>query len=469
MKILSVPLAIIVLIVFLVMDMGPDVTRTAQNCIAVFFCFLILWIFEPIPMALSCALSMPVAAIFSVATSAEFMSAGINNTLITMLCSFVLAGAMVDSHLGKRITLFIISHFGFSTIGISLGIVVVNLLLNFTTSSMVGRYVILAPIVVSLIDACKNQDAPESSNFAKNLMLTMVITNLTLTVCTYSAFPLIAQLMGMLQNYGYEGLDYAEYFKACFPLSLAVTMAAWAIIQIIYRPKKGDIGNVTDRNLLRNQLAELGRMTSSEWKAAIVTIGAILGWIFGERVGLDIPNVTIIACVILTLPKVGMFTWKDWLDKIGWSMVFIVLGSVAMGSLLYQTGGAEVIGNFLYTALGIGNMSIGMGLLVFLIVINFMHVLFVGTGPYLAAIVPIAMGLSEKAGWNPGMIGVATIFLCAAGSFILFCSNNSTLMSVSTGKVEANDYVKAGTPILIAGAVIVWAAIMYYWPSLGIF
>lgn len=469
MKILSVPLAIALFLFFMLIPMGPDVAREAQNCIAVFFFFIILFVFEPIPMGLSCIFVLPMITVLKIGNSSSFLTAGLQSSIFTILCSFVLAAAMLKSRLGERVTLAVISRFGFSTVGITLGIVVVNIILNFTTSAMVGRYVILSPIVIAIIDACKAENAPESSKFAKNLMLTMIVTNLTMSGATYTATPLVAQTMGMLESYGFATYDYMEYLKAAAPIALVVTFVAWAVIQIIFKPDKSDISDMADKEVITGRLKALGKTTPDEWKTGIITILAVAGWIWGGKLGLDVPTVTVLAAFLLTMPYIGFLTWKDWLEKINWYMIFVICGSVALGGFLYSTGAADVIGNFIYTILGIDKMGYAVGLLVFMLIINFMHVLFVGTSPYLTSIVPIGMGLCLSTGWHPGMLAIAIVYLSLAGAYILFCSNTTTLMSMSTGKVEANDYMKVGIPLVAIGSVIVWAAMMFYWPALGIF
>lgn len=469
MKVLALPLAVALLLFFMLIPMGPDVSREAQNCIAVFFFFIVIFVAEPWPMALSCAMVLPVLLIFKVCNTSMFLKNGVQDSIFTILASFVIAAAMIKSNLGKRLTLTVLSKFGFSTKGITLGIVIVNILLCVTTSSFVCRYVILSPIVISLIDACKNPKAPESSKFAKNIMMTTIATNLTMTASTYTSLNLIAQMMGMLEGYGLPTYDYAQYIRIAFPVCLVLTVASWAFIQIIFKPDKDDISDVADKTIITGQLKEMGKITPNEVRTAYAVILAFLGYVFGGKIGFSIPGVTLAAATLLTLPGIGFLTYEDWKKEINWSMFFIVSGSVALGGILYETGAAAVIGNFIYTTLGFSKMGYAVGVLVFAIVVNYMHVLFVGTGPMTSAFIPITVGLCLSTGWHGSMIAIGIEILIVASSLMLFCSNTVTLMMMGTNKVEANDFIKYGFPFAIISAVIVWLAVLFYWPTLGIF
>ena len=95
-----------------------------------------------------------------------------------ILGAFILAAAMVKTRLADRITYLNSGRIGASPTRITLGVTAVNIILAFLVPSTMARTAILLPVCLSIIGLFRTENR---SRFAVNLLLTLAVTNATIS------------------------------------------------------------------------------------------------------------------------------------------------------------------------------------------------------------------------------------------------------------------------------------------------
>ena len=119
----------------------------------IFICVITSILIRSLPMAVSVLSGLSIAILFKVISLKEALSGYGNSSTWLVTIAFLLSGIIIDSGLGKRISLLCINFFGKTVIGIGYAICIAELILGPLVPSVTARGGgILAPIVkLSLI------------------------------------------------------------------------------------------------------------------------------------------------------------------------------------------------------------------------------------------------------------------------------------------------------------------------------
>ncbi|MDF2610410.1 MAG: citT [Lachnospiraceae bacterium] len=447
---------------FLILLLLPPIDGLSfegQRCLALFIFVFFLYLFEVINAAVISLAIVPLLVLLNISDIKEALSGFSSTSTYLIVGSFILATAMTKSKLGDRITYCILLYIGTSIRKITFGIMCVNILMAFAIPSSTARTAMLLPICLKIIEQFQGK---KKTKYGANIMMTLCCTNssisagiLTSTITNPMAVEYIFNATGKM-------VSFFEWFKWGFPPALIITVFIWILIQIIFKPEKANEDNGVI--YIKEQLKSLGAMKAEEKRVAIVTIGTILLWILGDRLGIDSTTTCILGACILCLPKIGYLEWKDCQKNISLNVVFICSGGISLGAAMSSTGTATWMANSIFEIFNLSQYSQVILIILLIVIVQFMHVFFVGTATMANVFFPILLGIATVSKINPLLTILPAAFMIGGYPILMFFNTTPNILCYDTGEVQANDFPKIGFLVSVFACIVYAICVKWYWP-----
>ncbi|OGU72826.1 MAG: sodium:dicarboxylate symporter [Ignavibacteria bacterium RBG_16_34_14] len=446
---------------------NPKVTYTAASAVLM----AIWWMTEAIPLAATSLLPFILFPLMGVLKGEEIASSYFNSVIFLFLGGFLLALAMEEWGLHKRIALKIINQFGGSPSSIVIGFMIATAFLSMWISNTAAALMML-PIGLAIIHKMEKEFGEETTkNFSITLMLSLAYA------CSLGG---IATLIGTPPN-----LAFIRIYKIIFPEAPAISFGSWmllaipiSILMLIFTSfllskvfYKFDKNLRIDPAFIKEEYLKLGKATFEEKTVAVVFGITALLWIFRADLNLgfiqipgwqkvlpfpdyiDDGTVAIGMSFLLffipskkekrTLLDVKVFS------KIPWGIILLFGGGFALAEAFTKGGLSEFIGKSFY------NLNFSPLLIAFSIafVINFLTELTSNTATA-QMILPIAASLSVALGIHPLLLMIiATI--SSSMAFMLPVATPPNTIVFASERLKIANMVKAGFAVNIMGVILV--------------
>jgi len=170
----------------------------------------------------------------------------------------------------------------------------------------------------------------------------------------------------------------------------------------------------------------------------------------------------------LFLPKIGFLTWEDANKQISWGVLMVTGGGISLGDMLVETGAAKWLAVTIFHTLGLSNLSLVMTLVVIMIIVNYLHVVFVGTTPMATAIIPIVIGMASVLNVNPVILALPVGMIIGGYPQLMFYNTMSNVLVYGTGKVRVSDFPRTGFILCTVACLVYTLCAVTYWQWLGL-
>lgn len=246
-------------------------------------------------------------------------------------------------------------------------------------------------------------------------------------------------------------ISFLDWCAAMTPITLIILVIGWVALMLLFPFKKGE------RIVLKIE----GGMKKGykTWVVAGTFVLTVLLWFTGEWNGLNANVVALvpICCLCLT----GLLGKKD-LEKINWSVLWMVAGGFALGLGFDKSGLAEHVVN----AVPFGQWSpivvlVSAGLICWLLS-NF-----ISNSATAALLIPIlcAVGIGMAPTLAASGMDLQTLLMATAMAaslaMTLPISTPPNAIASSTGIISTFDMAKAGLIIGIVGGIIAYLLLIY--------
>tara|TARA_R110002096_G_scaffold97694_14_gene217762 strand:+ start:25750 stop:27225 length:1476 start_codon:yes stop_codon:yes gene_type:complete len=452
---------LIVFITLLIIPAPEGLTDAAWKTAAVTILMGIWWITEAIPISATALVPIvlfPVLGIFSIGDSTSPYA---NPLIFLFMGGFIIALAMEKWNLHRRIAITIVNFVGIKPSSIIIGFIIAAAFLSMWVSNT-ATAIMMLPIAMSILDLIDREEGSSKINFEIALILSIAYACNIGGMGTLIGTPPNALLAGfVLENYGIE-IGFFDWMMVGVPIMLISLPVMYLVLtKIVYPVKLKVLPGGED--LIRNQLKELGSITSQEKKVAFVFVSAALMWIFRPLLadflpGLSDAGIAIGAAVIFFMIPANkeentfLLKWSD-TKKLPWGVLILFGGGLSMASAISKTGLATWIGS------GIGSLNTWPILLLILIVIALIVFLTemtsntASTAAFLPILASVAIGLGE----NPLLFAIPTV-LGASCAFMLPVATPPNAIVYGSGKITIPEMSKAGLWLNLVFIVILTAA-----------
>ena len=253
----AAPFAIAIGIWFTPVPAG--LTAPAWHLFAVFAAAIVSVLLGAFPLLTAAMIAVGTVVLTGTITPAQAFSGFANTSVLLVVIAFIVAQAVVKSGLGRRISLFMVSRFGGSSLGLAYSIVLTDAAIAPAFPSNTARGGVLFPIVLSVSrGAGSNPDDPEGRRLGGYLMfcaMASLAVSSALWMTATSANPVAVQIA---QKFGLE-IGFGSWLLAsCVPALIAIGMIP-PLVAKLFPPRVGATPEAPAA--ARKELAGMGTMS----------------------------------------------------------------------------------------------------------------------------------------------------------------------------------------------------------------
>ena len=428
-------------------------TVIQQRVIAIFAFATLSWLLEAIP---SWATSLCIVVVMCLTMSdnsivcfkgegetfgellkaKDIMATFANPVIMLFLGGFILAIAATKYGLDVLLAKNLIRPFGKKSENVLLGFLVITgvfsmFVSNTATAAMMLTF--LTPVFAAL---------PANGKGRIALTMSIPIAANIGGMATPIGTPPNAIALQALNEQLHLNISFGQWMSVMFPLVIIILFISWRLILKFFPFTKKTI-----ELKIEGKVAHGWQM----WVVSITFIVTILMWLLDRVTGVDANTVAIIPMGVFALT--GIITGKD-LQKIDWSVIWMVAGGFALGLGMNGTGLADKA----IESIPFGEFS-PLAILIISGMICYFLSNFISNTATAALLVPIlavvCTGMGDKLGAIGGtstiIIGIA---LAASSAMCLPISTPPNAIAYSTGLIKQSDMLKAGLTIGLISMVI---------------
>jgi len=445
-------LAFSILVIFYLAPNPEGLTHNGQVMIGILIMAAILWITEPIPLAVTGLLIMIMQPILHILTPTEVFSSFGNQAVFFLIGAFIIAAAIEKHGLHRRIALRFLSHFDENPRMFTLGIMISCAFLSFVMPEH-GVAALFLPIVVSILIAMKV--VPKQSNFGKISMLAVAYGCSIGSLGTLIGGARNPLTVGILSEELGITVTFIDWMIYSMPIVIISLPLVWIVLQISFPIQLRDITKAKIE--IKNQVLKAGRISGKEMLVLIILALTVFMWVFfSHSVYLGLAVIAIFGAFLLFLT--GCINWKDVENRVPWGIILLYGGAITLGIGIQQTGAGEWIANQLFQSAGI-NIYI---VIIAMIVLTVLLTNIMSNIGAVALLLPIGIAVAPELNVSPLFISML-IALSGGLAFMLVISTPGNAITYSSGYFSTRDLFKAGFLANIICIVIVFTVAVVYW------
>ncbi len=367
-----------------------------------------------------------------------------------IFAGLILAGALEETGLLKRIAYLCIAKVGATYNRIIIGIAVSGALCNI----FIGD--VTFPMAALCYGLCKALDL-RGSKAAAGIMMTGVLSTQLPYLINFNAY-MIQIGLGMEVTGPLPFLGYFESWYIMWPLLLYFVLMV-AVVLLLFKPDKDQ--QINGREYFDGILADMGKMTIAEKKALVVLI-LYLAFIvtagFGGRLSLEWGMVFI--PMFLLLPGVG--NGEKVMRQLDYGFVLFVASCMAIGTVAVSLGIGELLTSNLLPLLE------GQSHYVFFIAEWLLAVIgnFVMTpmAVFAAFTMPLA-SLAQDLGINP--FAVYQVLNFGIDQLLFPYESAMYMVFFAYGMMKMSDFIKFNGIKMVVNFVVLVAVMLPWWQFTG--
>jgi DASS family divalent anion:Na+ symporter len=414
-------------------------TAPAWHLFAVFVAAIVSVLLAAFPLLTSSMLAVGAVVLTGTITPAQAYSGFANASVLLVVVAFIVAQAVVKSGLGRRISLFMVSHFGGSSLGLAYSIVLTDAAIAPAFPSNTARGGVLFPIVLSVVKgAGSNPEDPEGRRLGGYLMfcaMASLAVSSALWMTATSCNPIGAQIA---QKAGLE-IGFGKWLLASSVPSLIAIAMLPLLVAKLFPPRVGATPDAPAA--ARKDLAGMGPMSRDEWITAVTFALMVAGWVFGSALNLNGTSVAFMGFGVLLVA--GVLTLDD-ISKQGDTLATFLWLAVlfALSGQLNELGFMGYVGERLASRLGGLSWPVLYVALIALYV--GIHYLFVSQTSQMLALFSVFLDVGMRGGVPVPLMAFGLLFASSYFSVITPQGGSQNIIFVTSGYLTQGELYKLG-------------------------
>lgn len=465
-KPLCILVALLAMVLVIAIPTPDSLDPVGQRVIALFIGAIILWATEAIPIAVTSLLVLVLQPLFGVADLGVAITNFMTPVFFFILAMFIIAYAWVRTGLARRFAWWMLSRAGTDSRRVIYVFVIGTGIIS-TIMSDISAAAIFMAIALGIF---ANRGIEPNSRFGRAIMLGIPIGALIGGVGTPAGSSINLLGLEIIAQHGGEGISFIAWMALGIPMiAILLPLSAWVLIRF-FPPEIDNIGDIDD---IHEERRQMGRMTSQEVKLSSITAIMVVLWILSSWPSIypdfltPLANLFLIGIagsILMFLPGVNLFTWKDVQPHIGWDALLLIGAVTSLGALSHSSGLAEwLVGTFLSD---MATWSILTILMVISVITVLIHLLLPINPVIPLVMVPPLMVLAEAAGANPLLFTLPVVF--TASCAFLLPLDAVALVTYGKGYYRMYDMFPPGVLISIAWVVVMTSSLYVIGPLIGI-
>ena len=415
------------------------------------------WVTEAIPIyatGLIPLLLFPLLDLFEIKLVATSYA---HPLVLLFLGGFIIASAMEDSGLHKRIALKILSLSGTSPSKIIGGFMLTTSILSMWVSNTASTIMML-PIATSVIAFFASQKNVENKSFAIPLLLSIAYAASIGGTATLIGTPTNIMLASILSDtYGFK-ISFIDWFMIGLPIASILIPIVWFFLTKVIFQVSANKSDALEHTLTEMN-KEIGKPSATEKIVACIFFLTATLWIFRKTLNekfnfyLNDTSIGIMGALLLFIIPYGSnkraCNWET-ANKIPWGVLFLVGGGIALSRAIKSSGLAEWIGSFSNYLYGLDIYILVLIAVALIILLTELNSNTATVATFSPILIIFAIGLEV----NP-LIFVIPTTIAASCAFMLPIATPPNAVVFGSGKVKINNMIKAGLPLNIISIFVV--------------
>jgi sodium-dependent dicarboxylate transporter 2/3/5 len=473
------------------MDM-PSLSPKAHSLAAILSWTVVWWVCEPIPLAMTALFSSVLCVVFGVGEARAVFAPYADPIIYLFLGSFMLAEAMATHGLDKRFAYGIMSLklVGNSTGRILLAFGFICAFLSMWISNTAAT-AMMFPIAVGIVHALADIQVkrtgrkvdPLKLRFGTGMMLMAAYAASAGGIGTPVGTPPNLIGIAMIERFCGVKIAFFQWMSFAIPLLILLFALLYLLMYFLHRPEVARIEGGTE--FVVEERRKLGEWTRGQKNALFCFLVTVTLWLipgilsvaYGDAAPISkaysrlMPEgvAAVVGALLLFLLPVD---WKkreftiSWAQatKIDWGTLLLFGGGIALGTMMFDTKLAEVIGTGLLKMSGATSVwGITFGAIYIAMLVS-------ETSSNTASanmVIPVMIALAQAAGVNPLPPAIGAT-LGASWGFMLPVSTPPNAIVYGSGMVPITSMIRAGVFFDLLGGLVIWAGLYALLPLAGL-
>ncbi len=450
------------LIAVLALPTPPDLSSAGHRMIGILIFSVIIWMTEAVSYPVSSGIIISLMA-FLLGTAPDMANP---SKLLGTSAGLKLALAGFSSSALALVGAAMFIAAAMMKTGLD-GVILTGFVLSFFVPSTTARVSCMVPIVMGIIAVF---GVSRKSKFAAIMLIAVAQADSIWNVGIKTAAAQNMVALGFIEKQLGTTISWLDWFIAAAPFAVIMSVLLYFVLLKMMPPEMKEIAGGKEK--IAKELRALGPMGGDEKKLMILSCILLFFWATEKKVHpFDTSSTTIVAITLMMMPGIGIMTWKEAQQRIGWGTLMLFGVGISLGSAILSTkAGAwiahEIVTNFhLFDATGFFIIAV---LALFLIVI---HLGFASATALSSAMIPICISVLQGAAeHNPlnvvGMVMILQYTICFG--FILPVNAPQNMIAYSTETFEVKDFIKTGIPLTILAYLVTLLLTKTYWTWMGL-
>jgi sodium-dependent dicarboxylate transporter 2/3/5 len=436
-----------------VLPTPEGLTREGQLMIGILIMAAILWISEPMPLAVTSLLIMILQPLLGVMPAADVFASFGNKAVFFLIGAFILAAAIEKHGLHRRIALRFLRFFENRPRLFSLGIMTACAFLAFVMPEH-GVAALFLPIIASILIATKV--VPRQSNFGKISMLSIAYGCSIGSLGTLVGGARNPLAIGILANLNPPiNVTFFEWCLYSMPIVFIALPLVWLVLNFTFPIELKDISDA--KKEINRQVNAEGKMRLHEGIVLVILLLTIFLWIvFSSHQYFGLAAISILSGVLLFFS--GCISWSDVEERVPWGIILLYGGAITLGVGIQTTGAGAWLADLIFNVVG-DNLYV---VILMMIVFSILLTEIMSNVGAVAILLPIGIAVAEKTGFSP-LLSSMIIALCGGLAFMLVISTPGNAIMYSSGYFSTRDMFRAGVVSSIICILIVFCVVVFYW------
>ncbi|WKD58524.1 SLC13 family permease [Corynebacterium caspium] len=441
------------------------------------------WMTEAIPLAATALVPLVIFPLSQVIAFGTISHSYADPTIFLFMGGFILALAMQHWNLHRRLALNVVLLVGTKPRRLILGFMVATGFLSMWVSNT-ATAVVMLPIGMSVLQLTAETlgGMRNQKKFATALMLSIAYSASIGSLGTIIGTPPNALLVAYMHDNHDISIGFGQWMLVGVPLATIFTFIAWAVLVTVFKPEMKEIPG--GRELIRDEVRKMGKMSTGEILTGIIFLGAALSWIFiplmVDYFKWDIKIVDaaigITAALLLFMLPSGRKNGTrlmDWNTANGlpWDVLLLFGGGLALSKMFSTSGLSLWIGELArgLSALPIILLIAAVAAMVLILTEFTSNTATAATFLPILAGVAIGIGLLGENNMHTQNILLLTIpvALSATCAFMLPVATPPNAIAFGSGYVRIGDMLRGGVWLNIIAVVLI--TLVTYFVAIPVF
>lgn len=435
----------------------------------------IWWITEAVPLAATSLLPLVLFPALGVMSLAEAARPFAHHLVALFLGGFVLGLAVERWGLHKRVALTTLLGVGTKPKALIAGFMIATAVLSMFISNT-ATTIMMLPIALSVIRLVEKRLDSEhitaGQNFGPCLLLGVAYASSIGGVTTITGTQPNLLLVSFLEEQG-TPISWGQWLPLGLTLLCIMLPASWYLLTHVSLPIR--VRHIPGgRELIKQQLSELGRVSRPEWTVLVVFALVAAGWItrvpltntldaagfqeLAERLRLlGDPGIVMLGAMALFVLPVGAQNGKqqramDWptASKLPWDVLLLFGGGLSLAAAMKASGLDVYIGGQLGSLSGVPTWVLILAVSIVVILLTEIT----SNTATTAALVPIMGAAAQGLGVHPALLMVPA-GVVASYAFMLPVATPPNAIVFSSGTLRIGQMARAGLLINLLGVAVV--------------